>query len=87
MAADEALIGCLEQLIMRTLNIEPPERRADLIEDGVLDSLALVELLHAIEQEFAIQIPLDDFDIERFRTIERLAKFVQECEPASPGHG
>ena len=85
MSADSALIRRLEQLITQTLNIEPPGSRADLIDGGILDSLALVELLHAIEQEFAILIPLDDFDVERFRTLERLATFVQQCERASAG--
>jgi D-alanine--poly(phosphoribitol) ligase subunit 2 len=84
MLSDEAVVRRLEQLIVRTLNIEPPERRVDLIDGGVLDSLGLVELLGAIEQEFAIRIPLDDFDIERFRTIERLAQFVRECEGHPP---
>ena len=87
MGADGALTRRLEQLITQTLNIEPPGPRADLIDGGILDSLALVELLYAIEQEFAILIPLNDFDVERFRTIERLAKFVQECERASAGPG
>jgi acyl carrier protein len=83
MGADGALTARLAELITQTLNIEPPGPGADLIDGGILDSLALVELLHAIEQEFAILIPLDDFDVERFRTLERLATFVQECERAS----
>lgn len=55
----------------------PPD--ADLIESGVLDSLALVELLFAIEQDLGTVIPSDRLEIERFRTLGLLAELVAEC--------
>ena len=41
------------------LGIEPPGVDVDLIEEGVIDSLALIELLFAIERHFGIEIPPD----------------------------
>jgi acyl carrier protein len=84
MAASEAVRRRLERLFVDALNMEPPSADADLIERGLLDSLTLIELLHAIEQEFRIEIPLE-LDIERFRTIERLAEFVSDCSPSGAG--
>jgi acyl carrier protein len=55
----------------------PPD--ADLLEAGVLDSLALVELLFAIEQELGILIPAEKLEVERFRTLARLAELLAEC--------
>lgn len=55
----------------------PPD--ADLIQGGVLDSLALVELLFAIEQDLGTVIPSDRLEIERFRTLRLLAELVAEC--------
>jgi acyl carrier protein len=45
----------------------------------VLDSLALVELLFAIEQDLGTVIPSDRLEIERFRTLGLLAELVEEC--------
>lgn len=60
-----------------SLAIEVPSVTTDVITTGMLDSLALVTLLFEIEQEFAIKIPLDGFDIESLRTIERIVAFVE----------
>lgn len=66
-------------LFPEALGIEPPGEDVDLIEGGVIDSLALVELLFAIERHFGIEIPPDRLEVERFRTIGRLAELVAEC--------
>jgi acyl carrier protein len=58
---------------------EPPSPDTDLIEGGVLDSLALVELLFAIEQELGVVIPAERLDVTRFRTLASLAELVAEC--------
>ncbi len=65
-------------VIESTLAIEVPSHGTDLIEGGLLDSLALVSLIVEIEHEFGIELPLDDFDLDRFRSVERMAAFVAE---------
>ena len=69
----------LASLFPEALGIDPPGEDVDLIEGGVIDSLALVELLFAIERHFGIEIPPDRLEVERFRTIGRLAELVAEC--------
>lgn len=69
----------LASLFPEALGIDPPGEDVDLIEGGVIDSLALVELLFAIERHFGIEIPPDRLEVERFRTIGRLADLVAEC--------
>ena len=66
-------------LFPEALGIEPPGEDVDLIEQGVLDSLALVELLFAIERHFEIEIPPEQLEADRFRTIGRLADLIAEC--------
>ena len=75
----DPLIGQLATVFADVTGSNPPDRDADLIEGGVLDSLALVELLFAIEQELGIVIPAERLEIERFRTLARLAELVAEC--------
>jgi acyl carrier protein len=59
------------------LNVDVPAANADLIDGGFLDSLALVELVFRLEQQFEIELPLDELDIENFRTVEQIANVVE----------
>jgi D-alanine--poly(phosphoribitol) ligase subunit 2 len=63
-------------IIRDALNVEVPAPDTDLIDTGLLDSLALVSLIAEIEADFGIELPLDDFDVERFRSVERIAEFL-----------
>jgi D-alanine--poly(phosphoribitol) ligase subunit 2 len=66
----------VQRLFVETLNISAPAPDADLIDTGVLDSLALVELLFALEREFGVTIPLEELDIDAFRTVESIGRLV-----------
>ena len=66
----------VRRLIVEAVHVDVPTIDADLIERGALDSLALVELIFQLEQEFSISIPLDDIDIDQFRSIRSISEFV-----------
>ena len=76
MSDQTALQDRIAALFSEKLNLEPPSRDAELLETGLLDSLAFVDLLVGLEQEFETQISVDDLEIENFRSIERIAEFV-----------
>jgi methoxymalonate biosynthesis acyl carrier protein len=63
-------------IFAETLNIEVPSDDTDLIESGYIDSLALVELLFAIEREFSVSVPLDELDIDQFRNVQSISELV-----------
>lgn len=63
-------------LIEQDLGIEIESADTDLLETGLLDSLAVVALMVAIEDTFGCQFPLDDFDLEHFRSISAITTFV-----------
>lgn len=69
-------------LIRDELAVEVPAPDTDLIDAGLIDSLALVTLITEIEAEFGIELPLDDFDIEKFRSAEQIAAYVLASEGA-----
>lgn len=69
--------GVLE-LIQDRLNVDIAEVDVDLIETGLVDSLALVMLITALEEHFACELPLDDFDIENFRSVRRITEYLDE---------
>jgi D-alanine--poly(phosphoribitol) ligase subunit 2 len=67
----------LLDLIREQLNVDVTDTDADLIGTGLVDSLALVMLIAALEESFACELPLDDFDLENFRTVRRLRAFLE----------
>ena len=76
MAGDPGVSERVQQLFLETLNVQVPSQDADLIESGLIDSLALVELLFAIEREFSVSLPLDDLEIENFRSVDRISEVI-----------
>ncbi|MBO0860341.1 MAG: acyl carrier protein [Chloracidobacterium sp.] len=65
-------------LFAKKLNLDVASVETDLIETGMLDSLALVELLAQLEESFDFSISTDDLEIENFRTIADIAGFVAQ---------
>lgn len=68
----------VKALIVEHLSVEPdkvgPEARFG--EDLDADSLDLVELIMAIEEEFGIEIP--DSTAEEMKTVKDIVAFIQE---------
>jgi acyl carrier protein len=73
----------IQRLFRETLNIDVPAPDADLIELGLIDSLALVELLFAIEREFSVALPLEELEIDAFRTVTSIGALVAATEGRS----
>lgn len=66
----------ITRLFAEQLHLEVPSVETDLIETGLMDSLAFVEFLAQLEAGFGIQVSLEDLEIDRFRTIARIAAFI-----------
>jgi acyl carrier protein len=66
----------LVRLFAEKLNVEVPSVETDLIDTGLVDSLAFVEFLAQLEAGFGIHVSLEDLEIDRFRTIARIARFL-----------
>jgi acyl carrier protein len=75
------------RLIQDTMQIEVGDIDSDLIESGLIDSLALVDMIFRLEQEFGVPIALGEISIDSFRTVRRigglLAELEAEAEPRS----
>ena len=66
----------ISALFSEKLHVQVPSLDTDLIDTGLVDSLTFVEFLAQLEQEFGVQVSLEDLEIDRFRTITRIASFV-----------
>jgi D-alanine--poly(phosphoribitol) ligase subunit 2 len=66
----------IRTLFLQALNIGIDSVDTDLIETGLLDSLILVELLLQLEEAFNIDIVVAELDVDDFRTVRSIGKFV-----------
>jgi acyl carrier protein len=70
----------LEQKISRLLRdhlaIEVPSPDTDLIAMGALDSLALVELLLRIEENFGVAISVEELDLRDLRSVRSIGALL-----------
>jgi acyl carrier protein len=80
-AGDES-VKRVQGLMKDVLAISPDGIDQDLLESGLLDSMALIELLYVIEQEFAVELPLEDLDVDRLRSVRGSASYVEQLRAA-----
>lgn len=76
MTPTEPPVGRIVDLIRDALQVEVPTPETDLIEADLIDSLALVSLITEIEAVFGIELPLEDFDVDEFRSARQIAEYV-----------
>ncbi len=72
-------------LVSKRVTMEIPSAEIDLIEMGIIDSLALVDLLLRIEEEFGVRIPLEELEIDDLRSVARLAQVIVREKGKVPG--
>jgi D-alanine--poly(phosphoribitol) ligase subunit 2 len=66
----------IQVLIEDALSVDVPDADTDLIDSGLIDSLALVTMIVEIEQEFHVELRLDELDVDRFRSVNSIAEFL-----------
>jgi acyl carrier protein len=62
--------------ILASINIPHLGDDDNLFESGVVNSLFAVQLMTFIEKTFAIEVAMDDLDIENFKSLNAAAAFV-----------
>jgi len=66
----------LLKFFLERVHIEIPSADTDLLETGALDSLAFVDLLLYMEQEFGVKVSFDELELDNFRSIKKIAEFM-----------
>ena len=82
---NEVLHDQIRAFFSEKLSVEVSSLDTDLVQAGILDSLALVELLTYIEEEFEAEIPLEDIGIEDFHSIAKITEYVYAHRPVLKG--
>ena len=87
----EKLIDELKKIIAERLDVnikqEEISEDAPLFEEGLgLDSIAIVEFITLIEEQFDFEFEEDELEMERFKDIRTVAGFIStKLEPADRG--
>ncbi|TEB05515.1 Acyl carrier protein [Pelotomaculum schinkii] len=73
-----AIIDKVKAIIIEQLGVEEAEVKMEssFVDDLGADSLDIVELVMALEEEFDLEIP--DEDAEKIRTVGDSVKYIQE---------
>jgi methoxymalonate biosynthesis acyl carrier protein len=66
----------VRRFILSSINIEQLNDDDNLFESGFVNSLFAVQLMTFIEKTFAIEVGMDDLDIENFKSVNAAAAFV-----------
>ena len=57
-----------------------------LLEAKIIDSMALVQLIEFLEQQYGLAIEESELNLDNFKTISRIASFVRRMQAqADPG--
>ncbi|MCO6431292.1 MAG: acyl carrier protein [Deltaproteobacteria bacterium] len=77
MASNEEIAERIKSIIVEQLGVSKEELtpQASFIEDLGADSLDIVELIMALEEEYEMEIP--DEDAEKIQTVEDVINYVQ----------
>jgi methoxymalonate biosynthesis acyl carrier protein len=73
---DQILYDQIATFFSERLNLTISSPVEDLFETGVLDSMAFVDLVMHLEQQFDVQISADELEPDNFRSVAKIAGFV-----------
>jgi methoxymalonate biosynthesis acyl carrier protein len=66
----------VKRFILSSINFTHLDDDDNLFEAGIVNSLFAVQLMIFIEKNFAIDVRLDDLDIENFKSLNAITAFV-----------
>lgn len=80
MSGAEPTVGHIADRVNRIfrerLHLELPSMDTDVVETGTLDSLMFAELIVRLEEEFDTEIDVAEIELDDFRTVSRIARFL-----------
>jgi acyl carrier protein len=76
MLREKELASEVWALLAEKLTVHVASLDTDLLETGVLDSLAVVRLLVQIEERFGLTVEMEDLEIEDLRSIRSITRLI-----------
>lgn len=60
------------------------EASCALVDDGILDSLAITAIIGALSMEYGIRIPFEELESRDFNSIDEMLSLIARCPKAHP---
>jgi acyl carrier protein len=76
-AIENKIAGYISQNILFSKNGYPYPKDASFLENGIIDSMNVLELVMYVEENFGVQVSDNDIVPDNFDSVEKLARFVQ----------
>ena len=73
---EQVLYDQIASFFSERLNLPVSSYTEDLFETGALDSMAFVDLVMHLEQQFDVRISADELEPDNFRSVAKIAGFV-----------
>jgi len=73
----------MEQLLDLLKNVRPDvdfENETALIDEGILDSFDVVSIISEIDDQFGVQIRINELDPENFNSLENIWKLIKRLQ-------
>lgn len=75
-AAEGGIKETVRRFILSSINVPNLGDDDNLFETGIVNSLFAVQLMTFVEKTFAIEVEMDDLDIENFKSLNATVAFV-----------
>lgn len=66
--------------IVSKLSSEDVAVDSNLVENGYVDSLGIIELVAAVEQKFEVQVPYSDVTMKNFGSIKEISSYLEKVK-------
>ena len=75
---EQSVKETVRQFILSSINIQDLSDDDDLFELGIANSLFAIQLMTFIEKTFALEVEMEDLDIENFKSLSASTAFVMK---------
>jgi len=76
-SAEEQVRDTVRRFILSAIPVTRLDDDVDLFESGIVNSLFAVQLMTFIEKTYAMEVAMDDLDIQNFKSVNATTAFVQ----------
>lgn len=76
MQRNSSLVSAITSVLRERLMIVVVSPEIDLLETALVDSIGLVELILELEERFGVSLPMEDLEIDDFRSVHRIADLI-----------
>jgi D-alanine--poly(phosphoribitol) ligase subunit 2 len=72
----EQLVADIQMILRDHMAVDVDSPDLDLLESGLVDSIGLVELIVELENAFGVSLPMEELEIDDFRSVNKLAALI-----------